>query len=155
MTTGAKTLLHIKDLYAQFIGFRGTRIVKAVDGITFSLQEGETLGLVGESGCGKTTTCHAIFRLLPGGGQIVSGEVLSLRERDFVHLAEVTGAHKVHIMYKHILPNVMNTAMVLFSLTVGVAIILEASLSFLGVGVPPPDADLGQYAGRCPAHPHF
>ena len=74
MTTGAKTLLHIKDLYAQFIGFRGTRIVKAVDGITFSLQEGETLGLVGESGCGKTTTCHAIFRLLPGGGQIVSGE---------------------------------------------------------------------------------
>jgi len=75
MTTGTKTLLHIKDLYAQFTGFRGTRIVKAVDGITFSLQEGETLGLVGESGCGKMTTCHAIFRLLPGGGEIVSGEI--------------------------------------------------------------------------------
>lgn len=68
----------------------------------------------------------------------VRAEVLSLRERDFIKLAEVTGAGKVRIMIKHILPNVMNTVMVLFSLTVGVAIIIEASLSFLGVGVPPP-----------------
>lgn len=75
--------------------------------------------------------------------RVIRGEVLSLRERDFVHLAEVTGASKVRVMYKHILPNVMNTAMVLFSLTVGVAIILEASLSFLGVGVPPPTPTWG------------
>ena len=68
----------------------------------------------------------------------VRAEVLSLRERDFVKLAEVTGASKFRIMLKHILPNVMNTVMVLFSLTVGVAIIIEASLSFLGVGVPQP-----------------
>ncbi|PKB68945.1 MAG: peptide ABC transporter permease [SAR202 cluster bacterium Io17-Chloro-G4] len=68
----------------------------------------------------------------------VRAEVLSLRERDFVKLAEVTGASRVRIMLKHILPNVMNTVMVLFSLTIGVAIIIEASLSFLGVGVPPP-----------------
>lgn len=68
----------------------------------------------------------------------VRAEVLSLRERDFVKLAEVTGAGKLRIMFKHILPNVMNTVMVLFSLTIGVAIIIEASLSFLGVGVPPP-----------------
>ena len=70
--------------------------------------------------------------------RLVRGEVLSLRERDFVRLAEVTGAGKVRIMVKHILPNVMNTVMVLFSLTIGIAIIIEASLSFLGVGVPPP-----------------
>lgn len=68
----------------------------------------------------------------------VRAEVLSLRERDFVKLAEVTGASKVRIMVKHILPNVMNTVMVLFSLTIGVAVIIEASLSFLGVGVPQP-----------------
>ncbi len=70
--------------------------------------------------------------------RLVRGEVLSLRERDFVRLAEVTGASKIRVMTKHILPNVMNTVMVLFSLTIGVAIIIEASLSFLGVGVPPP-----------------
>ena len=68
----------------------------------------------------------------------VRAEVLSLRERDFVKLAEVTGASKFRVMTKHILPNVVNTVMVLFSLTVGIAIIIEASLSFLGVGVPPP-----------------
>ena len=68
----------------------------------------------------------------------VRAEVLSLRERDFVKLAEVTGASKFRVMTKHILPNVVNTVMVLFSLTIGIAIIIEASLSFLGVGVPPP-----------------
>ena len=68
----------------------------------------------------------------------VRAEVLSLRERDYVRLAEVTGVGRVRIMIKHILPNVWNTVMVLFSLTIGVAIIIEASLSFLGIGVPPP-----------------
>ena len=71
------------------------------------------------------------------------GEVLSLRERDFVKLSEATGASNLRIMWKHLLPNVMNTTMVLFSLTVGVAIIIEASLSFLGVGVPEPTPTWG------------
>lgn len=66
-------LLRVSDLRTYFIGFRGQRVVKAVDGVSFSLEEGETLGLVGESGCGKTTTCHSIFRLLPPAGRIVSG----------------------------------------------------------------------------------
>jgi len=70
--------------------------------------------------------------------RIIRGQVLSLRERPFVQLAEVTGASTWRIIRRHILPNVMNTVMVLFSLTIGVAIIIEASLSFLGVGVPPP-----------------
>ncbi len=70
--------------------------------------------------------------------RIIRGQVLSLRERPFVQLAEVTGASTQRIIRLHILPNVMNTVMVLFSLTIGVAIIIEASLSFLGVGVPPP-----------------
>jgi peptide/nickel transport system permease protein len=70
--------------------------------------------------------------------RIIRGQVLSLRERQFVQLAEVTGASTGRIIWRHILPNVMNTVMVLFSITIGVAIIIEASLSFLGVGVPPP-----------------
>ena len=70
--------------------------------------------------------------------RIIRGQVLSLRERQFVQLAQVTGASTWRVVRRHILPNVMNTVMVLFSLTIGVAIIIEASLSFLGVGVPPP-----------------
>ena len=70
--------------------------------------------------------------------RIIRGQVLSLRERPFVQLAQVTGASSFRVVRRHILPNVMYTVMVLFSLTIGVAIIIEASLSFLGVGVPPP-----------------
>jgi peptide/nickel transport system permease protein len=73
----------------------------------------------------------------------VRGEVLALRERDFVKLAEINGIGTLTIMRRHLVPNVMNTVMVLFSLQVGVAVIIEASLSFLGVGVPPPEPSWG------------
>src|SRR5215813_5757237 len=73
----------------------------------------------------------------------VRGEVLALRARDFVKLAEINGISKWRIITRHLLPNVMNTVMVLFSLQVGVAVIIEASLSFLGVGVPPPEPSWG------------
>jgi peptide/nickel transport system permease protein len=75
--------------------------------------------------------------------RVIRGEVLTLRERDFVKLAEIAGASKLRVIRKHILPNVLNTATVLASLTVGVVIIAEASLSFLGVGVPPPQPAWG------------
>ena len=75
--------------------------------------------------------------------RVIRGEVLTLREREFVKLAEIAGASRLRVIKKHILPNVMNTATVLASLTVGVVIIAEASLSFLGVGVPPPQPAWG------------
>ena len=73
--------------------------------------------------------------------------MLSLREREFVKLAEIAGASRLRVILRHILPNVLNSAMVLASLTIGVVIIAEASLTFLGVGVPPPAAGLGLDAG--------
>ena len=75
--------------------------------------------------------------------RVIRGEVLTLREREFVKLAEIAGASRLRVIKKHILPNVLNTATVLASLTVGVVIIAEASLSFLGVGVPPPQPAWG------------
>jgi peptide/nickel transport system permease protein len=75
--------------------------------------------------------------------RVVRGEVLSLREREFVRLAIVAGCSKWTIMSRHILPNVVNSAIVLASLMLGVVIITEATLSFLGVGVPPPQPAWG------------
>ena len=75
--------------------------------------------------------------------RVIRGEVLSLREREFVKLAEIAGSSKWRVIRRHIVPNVLNTTMVLASLTVGVVIISEAALSFLGVGVPPPQPAWG------------
>jgi len=75
--------------------------------------------------------------------RIIRGEVLSVRERDFVRLAVVAGCSKWTIMRRHILPNVINSAIVLATLQLGQAIIAEATLSFLGVGVPPPQPAWG------------
>jgi peptide/nickel transport system permease protein len=70
--------------------------------------------------------------------RVIRGEVLSLKEREFVRLAVVAGLSKWKIMTRHILPNVINSAIVLGTLMLGVVIVTEAALSFLGVGVPPP-----------------
>jgi len=69
-------VLQVVDLQTHFFTFGGTRVVKAVDGVSFSLRAGETLGLVGESGSGKTTTCLSIVGLLPRAARIVGGSVM-------------------------------------------------------------------------------
>ena len=73
----------------------------------------------------------------------VRGEVLALKHQDFVVLARVGGASNLRIMRKHILPSVLPTVLVITTLQVGAVIIFEASLSFLGVGVPPPQPSWG------------
>ena len=58
-------LLEVKNLRTYFVSAKGTRVVKAVDGVSVTLNEGEPLGIVGESGSGKTVTSLSILRLLP------------------------------------------------------------------------------------------
>jgi oligopeptide transport system ATP-binding protein len=70
-----KPLLSVRDLRTQFLTNAG--VVRAVDGITFSVGQGETVGVVGESGCGKSVTALSIMRLVhPPAGRIVAGEVV-------------------------------------------------------------------------------
>jgi peptide/nickel transport system permease protein len=70
--------------------------------------------------------------------RVIRGEVLSLKEREYVRLAVIAGCSRLTIMRRHILPNVLNSAIVLATLMLGVVVVTEAALSFLGVGVPPP-----------------
>jgi peptide/nickel transport system permease protein len=84
--------------------------------------------------------------------RVVRGEVLTVKSRDFVALARVRGCSGLRIMAVHILPNVMNTFMVLLSLHIGFVILVEASLSFLGAGIPPPTPSWGQMVADGRSH---
>jgi peptide/nickel transport system ATP-binding protein len=76
---GSDVLLQIEDLRTQFFTHDG--VVKAVDGVTLHVRPGETLGLVGESGCGKSVTAHSILRLLPPKvGRIMGGSIVFRRK---------------------------------------------------------------------------
>jgi len=67
-------ILSIRDLKTQFTV--GKRIVKAVDGLSLNVRRGKTMGLVGESGCGKSVTAHSIMQLLPKAARITQGEIV-------------------------------------------------------------------------------
>jgi len=73
----------------------------------------------------------------------IRAEVLTIKETDYVARARVAGASNTRIIFRHIFPNVANTLIVLATLQVGTVILLEASLSFLGAGIPPPEPAWG------------
>ncbi|MGB3387461.1 MAG: ABC transporter permease [Pseudaminobacter sp.] len=75
--------------------------------------------------------------------RIIRGEVIALKHRDFILQARITGCSPLRIVLVHILPNILNTVLVLVSINLGEVILLEASLSFLGAGIPPPAASWG------------
>ena len=83
-----------------------------------------------------------------GYARIVRSEVLSLREQDFVFAARVSSVGGLRMIFRHILPNVFNTIMVLVTLQVGRVILFEAALSFLGIGLQPPLIAWGLMASR-------
>jgi peptide/nickel transport system permease protein len=80
--------------------------------------------------------------------RVVRGEVLSWKEREFVAYARVAGTSPFKIIIRHIFPNVVNTLMVMLTFQTGYIILLEAGLSFLGAGVPPPTPSWGVWSPR-------
>lgn len=78
-----------------------------------------------------------------GGSRIVRSAVVSVREDMYIHAAKSIGASSARILWRHVLPNVIPPLIVLFSSSVGAAILAESGLSFLGLGVPPPHPTWG------------
>ncbi len=78
-----------------------------------------------------------------GGSRIIRGSVVSVREHTYVHAAQSIGAATARVLVFHVLPNVMPTVIVLFTMRVGAVILVEAGLSFLGLGIPPPAPSWG------------
>ncbi|KAB2657936.1 ABC transporter permease [Brucella tritici] len=75
--------------------------------------------------------------------RVVRSQTLALKEKEFIEAARANGSKKTTIMFRHLFPNVVPTLIVLFSLSIPEAIMWESSLSFLGVGVQPPEASWG------------
>jgi peptide/nickel transport system permease protein len=84
-----------------------------------------------------------VFLLWPSYARLTRGETLGLKQHDFVALARTAGCPGLTIMFRHIVPNLVPSILVLATLHVGYVIVLEAALSFLGVGIPPPTPSWG------------
>jgi ABC-type dipeptide/oligopeptide/nickel transport system permease subunit len=80
--------------------------------------------------------------------RLVRGEFLSLREKEYVEAARALGAGGIRIIWRHLLPNTVGTVIVNATLTISAAILLETALSYVGLGVRPPDTSLGLLVGE-------
>lgn len=80
-------LLNVNNLSTYFFSREG--ILKAVDGVSFTVRRGETLGIAGESGCGKSVMAQSILRIVPANGRIVDGEILLHRNGETVDLVKL------------------------------------------------------------------
>jgi peptide/nickel transport system permease protein len=136
----------ILGIMSGYIGGKvDTLIMRAVDAtlafptILFALLLAVTMGQ------GLLTVVLAVTLILWARfARVTRGEVLALKTSDYVALARVHGCSSMRIMFVHIMPNVFNSFMVMLTLHVGLVILTEASLSFLGAGIPPPTASWGQ-----------
>jgi peptide/nickel transport system permease protein len=88
------------------------------------------------------TICVALV-FWPQYARIIRGETLSIREREFIELARIGGCGPSRMLVKHVLPNLVSTSMVVATLQLGRAIIIEASITFLGLGIQPPKTAWG------------
>lgn len=131
----------IAGYFGGFVEIVLMRIVDAflaVPAVLVAIVLGATLGPSFEN-------VVAVIGLLywPRYARQVRGETLSIKRSDYVMLARVAGCSDLRILATHIFPNLVPSLLVLASLQVGAAIILEATLSFLGVGIPPPQPAWG------------
>ena len=162
---GTAVSLVIGVTWGMIAGYAGGRtdglIMRAVD-ILYSLPsvvfvivlittlEGYVKGFLGDLTPGLVPTARLMFLFIGLGAvswltmaRIVRGQVLSLRSRQFVLASQSLGAGPGRILFRHILPNVLGIVIVYLTLTVPAVMLYESFLSFLGLGIQPPQASLG------------
>lgn len=102
------------------------------------------LSIAAVLGAGMWTVTAALsIALMPKFARLMRGQVLTVKEMDFIKASEVIGSNNFRILIKHVLPNCISPIIVLVTLNLGVAILAEASLSFLGIGITAPQAAWG------------
>ncbi len=103
-----------------------------------------TLAIIGVLGAGQLSLLVALIGAdWAGQGRIIRGAVLEAREQGYVEAARAIGARNGHILFRHIAPNIAGTVVVLATLDLAGVVLTVSSLSFLGIGVQPPQADWG------------
>jgi oligopeptide/dipeptide ABC transporter ATP-binding protein len=150
------TLLEVKNLQTQFVTRGG--VVRAVDDVSWDVDEGETVALVGESGCGKSVSALSIMRLVAGpAGRVTGGQIL-FKGRDLLRLSEeemrqVRG-REIAMVFQEPMTSLNPVLTIARQLTEGLEIHLKMSpaearrrsIELLGmVGIPDPERRLGQY----------
>ncbi|NHA67268.1 ABC transporter permease [Phycicoccus flavus] len=135
----------VVGLVAGFVGgFVDTLLARLVDIVLSMPFLLVAIALVSITGAGLGVTIVVIGSFSWASvARIVRGQVISLREREFVEAARSLGAGDVRIMFVDVLPNVLAPVIVYTSLLIPIVILTEASLSFLGLGLPPPTPDWG------------
>jgi len=150
------TLLEVKNLQTQFVTRSG--VVRAVDDVSWDVGEGETVALVGESGCGKSVSALSIMRLVAGpAGRIAGGQIL-FKGRDLLQLSEEDMRHvrgrEIAMVFQEPMTSLNPVLTIGRQLTEGLEIHLKMSpaearrrsIELLGmVGIPDPERRLGQY----------
>ncbi len=150
------TLLEVRDLKTYFFTFGG--VVKAVDGVSYDLEEGETLGLVGESGCGKSVSALSIMRLIPDPpGKIIEGEIIfngeDLLKMSPAQMRRIRG-HQISMVFQEPMTSLNPVLSVERQLTETLQLHLGMSRSDAGreavrrldqVGIPDPERRVKQF----------
>ena len=138
----------IGTLLGLFSGFAGGAVDQLLMRLTDTVLSIPTLLLVIVFASVVGPSLYSVIAAIgllgwPGTARIVRGQVLSLREAEFVMAARALGARSPHIAARHLLPNLFGPLTVVATFGVANAILLEAALSFLGLGVQPPTPSLG------------
>ncbi len=127
---------------ADFMIMRLADIMLSIPGMLLAMVVLYTLG-------GSLTSVVVSLILIEWGGiaVVVRTATLEIRESEFIEAAVSTGAGRLRVMLRHILPNLIPTLIVLFTLNIPSSILSESALSFLGIGIQPPEVSLGLMAG--------
>ena len=151
---GARVSLAVSGMTIFFAGFFGV-LIGLISGYSGGWLDSVLMRIVDATISLPTILLAIILVVILGGGlmnvvlaiamlqwaryaRVIRGEVLSLKQKEFIAQARIAGCSMFRILLVHLFPNVVNTLIVLVTVEVGRIIIMEASLSFLGAGIPPP-----------------